>query len=222
LVDNTVLNKIKKLGVSYRSNDNISKHLTNEDRVIIQNNVEIAVKHLLNALIIDSEHDHNTMETHKRVAKMYVKEVFKGRYEPRPKITDFPNIRKLDEIYTVGPISIRSMCSHHMVPIFGKCWIGVIPSDKVIGLSKFNRVADWIMSRPQIQEEAAMQLADEIESIIKPKALAVIVNTSHMCMSLRGVKDNDCKMATSVMRGLFKNDSDARSEFLDIIKGQGF
>ena len=114
------------------------------------------------------------------------------------------------------------MCSHHLVPIFGKCWIGVIPSDRVIGLSKFNRITDWVMSRPQIQEEAVIQLADEIEAIIKPKGLAVIVNASHMCMSLRGVKDNDSQMATSVMRGIFIEDTAARTEFLSIIKGQNY
>ena len=216
-----VIEKISALGISYKANDNISKHLDEIDLKIIKHNVRQAVRILLEALIIETD-DHNTKETHERVAKMFIEEVFKGRYYPRPKITDFPNAKNLDEIYTIGPITVRSMCSHHLVPIFGKCWIGVIPSDRVIGLSKFNRITDWVMSRPQIQEEAVIQLADEIEAIIKPKGLAVIVNASHMCMSLRGVKDNDSQMATSVMRGIFIEDTAARTEFLSIIKGQNY
>ena len=176
---------------------------------------------LLDALVIDVENDHNTIDTAKRVAKMYVQEVFKGRYLPQPKITDFPNVKDLDQIYTIGPITVRSACSHHLVPIIGHAWIGVIPSDRVIGISKFNRLTDWVMSRPQIQEESTVQLADEIETLIKPKALAVVVKAKHLCMSWRGVKDNS-SMSTSVMRGLFKDDNGARNEFLNIIKGQEY
>ena len=108
------------------------------------------------------------------------------------------------------------------MPIVGQAWIGVIPSDRVIGISKFNRLTDWVMSRPQIQEESTVQLADEIEKRIKPKALAVIVKSTHMCMTWRGVKDNNSSMTTSVMRGLFRNDAAAKEEFLAIIKGQGY
>ena len=208
--------------VSFRANDNISQHITENDINLIRENVHTAMLGVLDALVIDYQNDHNTQETAKRVAKMYVDEIFKGRYYPMPKVTDFPNAKNLDELYTIGPITIRSACSHHFVPIFGKAWIGVIPSDRVIGISKFNRITDWIMSRPQIQEESAVQLADIIEELIKPKALAVIINASHMCMTLRGVREKDCNMATSVMRGLFKDDSDARAEFLNIIKGQGY
>ena len=153
---------------------------------------------------------------------MYLTEVFKGRYTKRPKVTDFPNAKKLDEIYTVGAISVRSACSHHLVPITGKCWIGVIPSERVIGLSKFNRITDWVMSRPQIQEEGAIQLADTIEKLIKPKGLAVIIKAKHQCMTWRGVKDNETEMVTSVMRGIFRTTPEARSELMDIFKGQGY
>jgi len=214
--------KIKLANGSFFANDNISEYLNDYDLKEIESNVQAAIINLLDALIIDTENDHNTKETAKRVAKMYVQEVFKGRYLPPPKITDFPNAKNLDQIYTIGPISVRSACSHHLVPIIGQAWIGVIPSDRVIGISKFNRLTDWVMSRPQIQEESTVQLADEIEKRIKPKALAVIVKSTHMCMTWRGVKDNNSSMTTSVMRGLFRNDAAAKEEFLAIIKGQGY
>lgn len=201
-----------------KANDNLSNILTEDDIKDIQQDVENACVSLLEALRIDYQNDHNTQDTPKRMAKMYVQEIFKGRYLPRPKITTFPNYKKLDELYSVGPISVRSMCSHHFVPIIGKVWIGVIPNETLIGLSKFNRIVDWVGSRPQIQEECVVQIADELENIIKPKAIGVIMKASHMCMSLRGVKDNDCDMTTSVMRGLFMENNDARTEFLNIMK----
>ena len=203
------------------ANDHID-FLSDRQREEIKANAEIKIRELLDILLIDQKNDHNTKDTAKRVAKMYVDEVFKGRYYPMPDITDFPNAKDLDQIYTLGPIAVRSCCSHHLVPIIGECWVGVIPSDRVIGISKFSRLADWVMSRPQIQEEAVIQLADVLEEKIKPKALAIIVKAQHMCMSWRGVKEHHNTMTTSVMRGLFKDDDSARNEFLNIIKGQGY
>jgi GTP cyclohydrolase I len=217
-----IRNLILSTGGSFAANDNISQYLADGDLERIQADVEAAVRQLLHALVIDTDNDHNTRETAKRVAKMYVHEVFKGRYMPRPDITDFPNAKNLDQLYTVGPITVRSACSHHLVPIVGKAWIGVIPGDRVVGLSKFNRLTEWIMARPQIQEEATMQLADEIESLIKPKALAVVVQAQHMCMTWRGVRDMGSSMTTSVMRGAFRENPAARDEFLSIIRGQGY
>lgn len=221
-ISKTIKNRIKLDQASYFANDNIASYIQDGEIELLKNEVEEKLQSLLESLIIDTENDHNTIETAKRVSKMYLTEVFKGRYEQCPKVTDFPNAKKLDQIYTVGPISVRSACSHHLVPIIGKCWIGVIPSDRVIGLSKFNRVADWVLSRPQIQEEAAIQLADTIEELIKPLGLAVIIKAQHQCMTWRGVKDNETEMVTSVMRGIFRDTSEARSELMDIFKGQGY
>lgn len=184
--------------------------------------VETACQGLLSSLLIDTSIDHNTKETAKRMAKMYLKEVFHGRYSAMPKITAFPNAKALDEIYTVGPISIRSACSHHFAPILGEVWIGIIPGDQVIGLSKFARLTDWIFSRPQIQEEATVQLADILEEKINPKALAVIVKADHLCMKWRGVKEPCSNMITSVMRGKFRENASAKAEFMSLIEGQGF
>ena len=221
-ISTTIKKRIELEKANYFANDNIADFIHEGELEILKEEVTEKIQSLLESLIIDTKYDHNTIETAQRVAKMYLNEVFKGRYHKKPKVTDFPNAKNLDQIYTVGAISVRSACSHHLVPIIGKCWIGVIPSDRVIGLSKFNRIVDWVMSRPQIQEEAAIQLADTIEKLIKPKGLAVIIKAKHQCMTWRGVKDNDTEMVTSVMRGIFRDTAEARSELMDIFKGQGY
>ena len=221
-ISKIIRDRFEEHKISYFANDNISDFITEEELAKLQIELKDKLEELLDVLLIDRKNDHNTLETANRVAKMYLHEVFKGRYHKQPKVTDFPNYKNLDQIYTVGAISVRSACSHHLVPIIGKCWIGVIPSDRVIGLSKFNRIVDWVMSRPQIQEEAAIQLADTIENLIKPKGLAVIVKAKHQCMTWRGVKDNYTQMVTSVMRGIFRDTAEARSELMDIFKGQGY
>lgn len=216
-------------GLKALSNDNISDHMDelswgpdhgglNYDQELHVQNVAEAVQKVLNELYIDTANDHNTKDTAVRVARMYVTELMAGRYEPEPRVTTFPNITEVDELYTVGPIAIRSLCSHHMMPVTGRAWIGVIPSaDKLIGLSKFSRLARWIFARPQIQEEATQQLADLLEKYLDPLGLAVVVKASHMCMTLRGVCDSDAVMTTSVMRGALRERPEARAEFLAFI-----
>lgn len=214
----SIKTRIKLAEKTFFANDNISEFLNPEDITNLQSEVEEKMQAVLEALVIDTENDHNTNETAKRIAKMFMREVFAGRYDPMPKVTDFPNAKHLDEIYTLGPITVRSACSHHMVPITGRLWIGVLPSDRVIGISKFVRLANWVMARPQIQEEATVQLADIIESMINPKGLAVVVEATHQCMTWRGVRESDTKMTTSVMRGVFLDKPECRSEFFRLIK----
>src|SRR3546814_1931298 len=117
--------------------------------------------------------------------------------------SDLPNVSRLNELMIVGPITVRSACSHHLCPSMGKIWIGVLPNTdaELIGLSKFARLCDWIMSRPQIQEEAAIMLADELERRIRPDGLAVVMEADHYCMHWRGIKDEHPVMTTSIMRG---------------------
>lgn len=213
-----IIDKITKAGGTYFANDNISQYLSKNDIDSIQEALEVKFREILDILVIDSENDHNTYETPQRIAKMYVREVFKGRYEQMPTITDFPNAKSLNEIYTLGPITVRSACSHHFVPITGKLWIGILPSDKVIGISKFVRLAEWVLARPQIQEESTVQLADIIESMIEPKGLAILMEATHQCMTWRGVKETETKMTTSVMRGQFENNKDLKNEFLRLVK----
>ena len=214
----TILNRIKAAGAAFHANDNIAAFIQEGELTLLQNEVEKRADHFLRGLLVDVDNDHNTVGTAHRVAKMYLREVFKGRYMPAPKITDFPNAKGLDEMYMTGPITIRSACSHHFVPIFGRCWIGIVPGERVIGLSKFNRIVDWIASRPQIQEELVMQIADFIEEQIQPKGLAVVVEATHMCMTWRGVKEPmSAKMTTNVMRGAFRDKPEARAEFMTLV-----
>jgi GTP cyclohydrolase I len=151
---------------------------------------------------------------------MFIGEVFSGRYRDAPSITAFPNVSRLNELMIVGPITVRSACSHHLCPIMGKVWIGILPnaSSDLIGLSKYARLCDWIMSRPQIQEEAVVMLANDLERRIKPDGLAVIMEADHFCMHWRGVNDAQSAMVNSVMRGAFLNDAALRREFLSLRK----
>lgn len=216
--------RIKASGKTFHANDNISEFIQSpEELQQLQDEVERRVAGLLNSLVIDTENDHNTQETAKRVAKMYVREMYHGRYLPAPDITDFPNAKKLDEIYSIGPITLHATCSHHLVPIEGECWVGVLPGSRVIGLSKFNRMVTWIMSRPHIQEEAAMMLADKLQELTKAEGLGVVIRAKHMCMTCRGVRErSDVSMVNSVVRGEFKDNPDMKREFFDLIKAQGF
>jgi GTP cyclohydrolase IA len=203
----------------YYANDNISDFIQPGDMDKLLDEVEGKMKGVLDSMVIDTEHDHNTNNTARRVAKMYLNEVFKGRYLPAPAVTEFPNVGHLNELMIVGPIVVRSACSHHFCPVIGKVWIGVLPNEhtNVIGLSKYARLAEWVMGRPQIQEEAVVQLADLIQEITQPDGLAIVMEASHFCMSWRGVKDMDSKMINSVMRGVFLKDMNLRREFLSLI-----
>jgi GTP cyclohydrolase I len=212
--------RLKAKQVRFHANDNISDHIEPGELDGLVDEVSEKVQALLESLVIDTENDHNTKNTSRRVAKMYVNEVFNGRYVAPPALTDFPNISRLNELMIIGPITVRSACSHHFCPIMGRIWIGVLPDQDsaLVGLSKYARLTEWVMSRPQIQEEAVVELADMLEQKLKPAGLAVVMEADHFCMQWRGVKDNDSKMINSVMRGQFLKDSTLRREFLSLIE----
>ena len=203
----------------FHSNDNISEFIEPGELEALLSEVEVRMQGVLDSLVIDTASDHNTGDTARRVAKMYLTEVFRGRYVKAPSITEFPNAEHLNELMIVGPITVRSACSHHFCPVIGKLWIGVMPNEhtNVIGLSKYARLAEWVMGRPQIQEEAVVQLADLIMEKTQPDGLAIVMEASHYCMAWRGVKDMDSKMINSVMRGVFLKDAALRREFLALI-----
>ena len=203
----------------FHANDNISDFIEPGELEKLLDEVEGKMKHVLDSMVIDTENDHNTGDTARRVAKMYVNEVFRGRYVKAPPLTEFPNVGHLNELMIVGPITVRSACSHHFCPVIGQVWIGIMPNEhtNVIGLSKYARLAEWIMGRPKIQEEAVVQLADMIQERTQPDGLAIVMEASHFCMSWRGVKDMDSKMINSVMRGVFLKDPNLRREFLSLI-----
>lgn len=198
---------------------------SNDNKILTKNNIkqkkkkiEKKFEEIFDIMDIDWKNDHNMKETPYRIAKMYIDEVFSGCYTREPKITIFPNDKKYDEMVVSGPIQIKSMCSHHFMPFFGKAWIGYMPDKKVIGVSKLSRLARWFARRPQIQEELGEQIADYIESKIEPAGVAVFIKAKHQCMTHRGVNEPESEMITSVVRGKFKGNHSVKMEFLNLIK----
>jgi len=216
-ISNKIRDRIKAAGGKFFCNDNIAEYLEPSDIDALIHEVSDKMQGVLESLIIDIDNDHNTKDTANRVAKMFCTEIFAGRYQKKPKITAFPNVTEYDQVYVTGPISIRSTCAHHFQSIKGKAYIGVFPGKNVIGLSKFNRMVEWIASRPQIQEEMTIQIADVIEAETQADGVAVLVQAEHGCMSMRGVKEHDSNMSTSVMRGAFREYPHIKQEFFDIL-----
>nr|MBP6705049.1 GTP cyclohydrolase I [Vicinamibacteria bacterium] len=211
--------RLVKAGRRFHANDNIAAFIEEGELDQLQSEVAEKLDGLLSALVIDTESDHNTRDTARRVARMYLNEVFAGRYHAQPKVTEFPNVSHLNELMIVGPITVRSACSHHMCPIIGSIWVGVMPNEHsaLIGLSKYARLVEWVMTRPQIQEEAINQLAELLQDKMQPDGLAIVMEADHYCMQWRGVKDMESKMTNSVMRGSFLKNPDLRREFLSLL-----
>ncbi|XZG70566.1 GTP cyclohydrolase I [Chitinibacteraceae bacterium HSL-7] len=214
--------RIEAAGARFHANDNIADFIEEGELPELQAEVATKLQGVLESLVIDTKSDHNTQDTARRVAKMFVQEVFHGRYRPIPKVTEFPNVEQLNELMIIGPLTVRSACSHHLCPIIGRVWIGVMPNEhsNLIGLSKYARLVEWVMSRPQIQEEAVSQLADLLMRRLQPDGLAIVMEADHFCMHWRGVKETDSKMVNSVMRGAFLKNSDLRREFLALMPGR--
>ncbi len=215
--------RLRAAGARFHANDNIAGFLQPGELEAIEEEVAGKAQALLRSLVIDVDQDHNTQDTARRLAKMFVREVFAGRYQPPPPVTEFPNAERLNELMVVGPIRVRSACSHHLCPIMGRVWIGVLPNanSNLIGLSKYARLVDWVMSRPQIQEEAVSQIANLLEQRLQPDGIAVIMEADHFCMHWRGVKDDETRMTNSVMRGAFLGDASLRKEFLSLLPRHG-
>jgi len=221
-VADRIRERIRKARARFHANDNISAYI--EEGELDELRLEVAGKidEVLRALVIDTQSDHNTQDTARRVAKMYVKEVFGGRYVAEPLVTEFPNVSRLNELMIVGPVTVRSACSHHLCPILGRIWVGVMPNEHsaLIGLSKYARLVEWVMTRPQIQEEAIAQLAKLLQEKMQPDGLAIVMEADHYCMQWRGVKDMNSKMTNSIMRGSFLKDANLRREFLALLAGR--
>lgn len=190
-VSDRIRERIVAAGKRFNANDNIAEFIEPGEMELLLGEVEGKMKAVLESLVIDTTSDHNTQDTARRVAKMYLNEVFRGRYVPAPTVTEFPNVEQLNELMIVGPIKVRSACSHHLCPIIGRVWVGVMPNEhsNLIGLSKYARLCDWVMSRPQIQEEAVTQLTSLLYEMMQPDGLALVMEADHFCMHWRGVKD---------------------------------
>jgi GTP cyclohydrolase I len=218
-VADRIRQRLSAAGRRFNANDSIAEFIEPGELDALQGEVQAKLQDVLNALVIDTASDHNTQDTARRVAKMFIHEVFRGRYAPMPPVTEFPNIARLNELMIGGPVLVRSACSHHLCPIIGRLWVGVMPNEHsaLIGLSKYARLVEWVMARPQIQEEAIVQVADLLQEKMRPDGLAVIMRADHYCMQWRGVKDMDSKMTNSVMRGSFLKNPDLRREFLALL-----
>jgi GTP cyclohydrolase I len=215
--------RLRRARARFNANDNIAAFIEPGEMEALLDEVAGKVRDMLDSLVIDTENDHNTRDTARRVAKMYLREVFRGRYDPVPAVTEFPNAAALNELMIMGPVTVRSACSHHFCPIMGRLWVGLMPNQhsNLIGLSKYARLAEWIMTRPQIQEEAITQLAELLVDTVQPDGLAVVMEADHFCMQWRGVKEPGSKMVNSAMRGSFLKDPALRREFLSLIAMKG-
>jgi len=198
----------------FDSNGNLELHPAELDEM--QRELEQKYAEIFDILRID-RNDSNSTRTPQRLAKMWVRELYAGRFTKPPEITVFPNRRKVDGLVISKGIKVMSVCSHHWQPISGTCSIGYIPTDKVIGLSKFTRIVDWFSRRGQIQEELGEQIADYLVELLNPLALGVVINARHYCMVARGVEaDEHSTMVTSVVRGLMATSHALRTEFLKL------
>ncbi len=175
------------------------------------------VEELFDVLRIDHRNDHNTRDTPKRVAKMYVEEILQGRFTAPPRITEFENAQSYDQLIVTGPIDVRSMCAHHLMPIYGQAYIGILPAadGKIIGLSKYDRIVEYFASRFQIQEELVKQIGQYIVDMTGPRGLAVRISAVHMCKTQRGVRaSRRSRMVNSYYWGEMAKDAGLKSEFL--------
>lgn len=191
----------------------------NHSKHVQPNTLEVAsaFANFLTTLGFDWENDVQMVDTPHRVAKMYVKELFAGCYEDEPKFTMFPNTTQMDEMVILKRVRIISTCSHHFMPFSGYISIGYIPGEKVCGISKLARVANWFAKRPQIQEELTSQIVSFLEEKLKPVGVMVVIEAQHGCMTNRGVNEFNSSMVTSRVTGAFKKD-ETRQEFLSLIR----
>jgi GTP cyclohydrolase I len=201
--------------------DNISDYVANSDREHLINEATEAFEGVLDALLIDRETDPNSQGTARRLAKMYFNEIMAGRYETAPEATAFPNdsADRYDGMLVVRS-ELRSMCSHHHQPVAGVAYIGIIAAQKLIGLSKYTRIAQWCARRGTLQEELCNDIAREIMSATGSENVAVYIQATHGCCENRGIMAHSSLTQTTVLQGAFKTDSSVKKEFFDNIKLQ--
>ncbi len=191
--------------------------MSEADRVEMMRAAAIKIEELFDVLKVDHRNDHNTRDTPARVAKMFVEETMRGRYSQPPRITDFDNVERCDQLIVTGPLEVRSTCAHHLMPIFGHAVIGIIPSadGRIIGLSKYDRIVDHFSSRLQIQEELAKQIERFIIDNTAPRGLAVRISAVHMCKTHRGVRASRAsRMVNTTYYGDLGSDPQRKAEFL--------
>lgn len=216
--------RINEDGASFHANSNISKFINEGEKDLLINEAAEAFEKVLEALVIDTKNDPNSMDTPRRLAKMYINETMSGRYDPTPKVTSFPNTHTDREDGFGGLLvvhaEIKSMCSHHHQPVTGHAYIGIVPTDVVIGLSKYIRLAQHMALRGTLQEELAQDIAEEISKQTKSRHVGVFIEAEHGCVTNRGVCAHDSTTNTTVLLGNFMTDGTLRKEFHDNIMMQ--
>ena len=220
-VSEVVRERLRNKGVRFFANDNISEHISEFELKEIQNELTYKFQDVLETLIIDTENDPNSEGTAKRLAKMYINELMQGRYFKAPAATAFPNTAedKYEGMLVVRS-ELKSVCSHHHQPVTGVAYIGIIAADKLIGLSKYTRIAQWCARRGTLQEELCNDIAKEIMSATNAKDVGVYIQATHGCCENRGIMAHSSLTQTSVLKGAFKTDPSTKKEFFDNIKLQ--
>ena len=213
--------RLVQAGVRHWAGDNIADYIEEGEKEQLIDELAVKFEDVLQGLVIDTENDPNSMDTGRRLAKMYINELMSGRYEAMPNATAFPNDG--DEPYE-GMLVVRSeltsMCSHHHQIVKGVAYIGIIAADKLIGLSKYTRIAQWCAERGTLQEELANDITREIQKATGAEHLGVYVQATHGCVENRGVKAHSSLTQTTVLKGAFKDDAGTKKEFMDNIKLQ--
>ena len=213
--------KMKREGKRFWANDNISDYLHEGDKEILIAEATVAFEQVLQTLLIDTETDPSSRGTARRLAKMYITEVMGGRYDPAPDATAFPNNSEdRYEGMLVVRSELRSMCSHHHQPVSGVAYIGIIAAAKLIGLSKYSRIAQWCARRGTLQEELCNDIAREIGRVTGATDLGVYMQMTHGCCENRGIMAHSSLTQTTVLKGSFKTDAGTKKEFFDNIKLQ--
>lgn len=213
--------KMRNDGKRFWAGDNIAEYITESNKEELINEATEAFENVLDVLLIDRETDPNSQGTARRLAKMYFNELMQGRYEAMPNATAFPNDPKdgYDGMLVVRS-ELKSVCSHHHQPVTGVAYIGIIAADKLIGLSKYTRIAQWCARRGTLQEELAVDIAREIMSATGSKDVGVYIQATHGCMENRGCMAHSSLTQTTVLKGAFSSDSSTKKEFFDNIKLQ--
>jgi len=216
-----IKHKLEHAGIRYWAGDNISSVLNDGDKEALIDELTPKFEAVLDSLIIDRANDPNSMDTGRRLAKMYINELMQGRYDPMPNATAFPNhIENGYEGMLVVRSELRSVCSHHHQPVVGVAYIGIIAADKLIGLSKYTRIAQWCARRGTLQEELNNVIADEIQKATGTKNVGVYIQATHGCCENRGIMAHSSLTQTTVLRGAFNEDPGTKKEFMDNIKLQ--
>ena len=213
--------RLTDAGARYWAGDNISEYITDKEKDMLVDELTVKFEGVLDSLVIDRFTDPNSMGTARRLAKMYVYEIMSGRYEESPNATAFPNDTdgKYEGMLVVRS-ELKSMCSHHHQPVSGVAYIGIIAGPKLIGLSKYSRIAQWCARRGTLQEELCMDIAREIELATGSKDVAVYIQATHGCCENRGIMAHSSLTQTTVLHGAFKVDPGVKKEFFDNIKLQ--